>query len=538
MKKLYEEIKPKTCAFLFAGIILLAIVMRLVGISWGMPYGNLHPDEGIVYYPAYQCALERNIDVHGSYYRPDHVSIKASALIYMAIQDFYFTPRGMEDFASNYGNNFSLFMTASRVFVAMLGVGVVVWTFLIGLFWGRRQALLASLLAAIFPGFIEHSHYLTPDIPLLFFLMGVMWAALKYQKAPSVKWLFWMSLFTSFAICEKYPGAYGCLIIAVAVISAHTRDIKKIILQGLLAILLVLLGIMAVSPVLITDLKNVLEVMAGQNGMYHIGGDGLNHWQIFIYYLVNAANRMGLVLVLGSLYGVVRSFGKKPKETLILFLLLVYLLPISMLNLHWERYDLPVYEAGVMFGAFGLLYFLEDMRERISSRKIFAAGAFLIFVLLPIGNLFAGSVAMDAHFLAPDSRISCKGDIDAMGLTRENTVCDCNTPLDPGGYYGAWGDYENADPSQYKWGPAPKFVMTSSGMRDLFLEGNQDIYGWIAGFYRKLDEEYPMIYIYTPENPNYHVLEVQNIYCAVRTVVRYLRGTSTGCELRVYVMHP
>ena len=76
-----------------------------------------------------------------------------------------------------------------------------------------------------------------------------------------------MSLFTSFAICEKYPGAYGCLIIAVAVISAHTRDIKKIILQGLLAILLVFLGIMAVSPVLITDLKNVLEVMAGQNGM-------------------------------------------------------------------------------------------------------------------------------------------------------------------------------------------------------------------------------------------------------------------------------
>ena len=109
MKKLYEEIKPKTCAFLFAGIILLAIVMRLVGISWGMPYGNLHPDEGIVYYPAYQCALERNIDVHGSYYRPDHVSIKASALIYMAIQDFYFTPRGMEDFASNYSNNFGIY---------------------------------------------------------------------------------------------------------------------------------------------------------------------------------------------------------------------------------------------------------------------------------------------------------------------------------------------------------------------------------------------------------------------------------------------
>ncbi len=538
MKKFYEEIKPKTCAFLFAGIILLAIAMRLVGINWGMPYTNLHPDEGIVFVPAYQCALDRTIDVHSYYYRPNHVTIKASALIYMGIQDLYFAPKGMDDFAANYNSNFALFTTASRIFVAMLGVGVVVFTFLIGLFWGRRQALFAALLAAIFPGFIEHSHYLTPDIPLLFFLMGVIWAGLHYQKAPSLKWLFWMSLFTSFAICEKYPGTYGCLIIAVAVISAHTRDVKAIVIRGLLAILFVIIGIMAVSPALITDLKNVLEVMSAQNGEYHIGGDGLNHFRIFIYYLVNAANRMGLVLVLGCIYGTVRSFMKKPKQTIILSLLLVYLLPISMLNLHWERYDLPVYEAGVMFGAFGLLYFLEDMRGRIESKKTFAVTAFLIFVLLPVGNLFAGSVAMDARFLAPDSRILCKADIDAMGLTVDNTVCDCNTPLDPGGFYGAWGSYENCDPSQYKWGPAPKYVMTSSGMRDLLLEGNQDIYGWIASFYRRLDEEYPMIYIYIPENPNYHVLEIQNIYCAARTVVRYLRGTAAGCELRVYVMHP
>ncbi|MBO4608752.1 MAG: glycosyltransferase family 39 protein [Lachnospiraceae bacterium] len=538
MKKFNEEIKPKTCAFLFAGIILLAVVMRLVGISWGMPYSNLHPDEGIVFYPAYQCALDRTIDVHGSYYRPNHVTIKASALIYMGIQDFYFAPRGMNDFAANYSEHFALFTTSSRIFVALLGVGVVIWTFLIGLFWGRKQALFAALLAAVFPGFIEHSHYITPDIPLLFFLMGAMWAALHYQKAPSVKWLFWMSLFTSFAICEKYPGAYGCLIIAVAVISAHTRDIKTIIIRGLLAVLFVVLGILAVSPALITDLKTVLDVMAGQNGDSHIGGDGLNHPQIFVYYLENAAERMGLVLVLCSIYGVVRSFMKKTKQTILLSLLLIYLIPISMLNLHWERYDLPVYEAGVTFGAFGSLYLLEDIRKRIKSRSVISSAALIIFVLLPIGNLFAGSVAMDARFLAPDSRIVCKDDIDAMGLTLDNTACDCNTPLDPGGFYGAWGCYEGCDPSKYKWGPAPKFVMTSSGMRDLFLEGNQDMYGWIANFYRRLDEEYPMIYIYTPENPSFHVLEVQNIYCAARTVVRYLRGTASGCELRVYVMHP
>ena len=203
-------------------IFILAITLRMIGIGWGMPRGDMHPDEGIIFGQAYQCALDRSFEVH-EYYRPNHVTIKLNTLVYVGIQELYFAPQGLDDFAVNYSEHFALFTVASRILTAVFSMGIVVFAYLIALNWGRNQALFAALLFAVFPSFLEHSHYITPDIPLLFFLMGVLWSAFCYLKKPSVTWLFWMSFFTALATCEKYPGASGCASIAGAVCVTHIR---------------------------------------------------------------------------------------------------------------------------------------------------------------------------------------------------------------------------------------------------------------------------------------------------------------------------
>ena len=38
-------------------IIALALLLRIVGADWGMPHSDLHPDEGLIFSQAYQCAL-------------------------------------------------------------------------------------------------------------------------------------------------------------------------------------------------------------------------------------------------------------------------------------------------------------------------------------------------------------------------------------------------------------------------------------------------------------------------------------------------
>lgn len=533
----FKEKNDRWYFFILALIFTVAVLLRIVGAGWGMPHWNLHPDEVIIFEQAHQCALNRDFEVH-QYYRPNHVMIKMNTLLYIGIQELYFAPQGQNDFALNYNENFALFTTASRVLTALFGVGTVVLAYLIGLFWGRKQALFATLLFAVFPSFIEHSHYITPDIPLLFFLMGVLWAALCYQRKPSVSWLFWMSFFTALATCEKYPGVYGCVIIAVAVCVTYIKKPAMIIKNGCLAILFFVLGILAVSPVLLIDLRTVLEVMAGQNHQYHLGADGLKFGGTLLFYIKITGVHLGLLLTVSSIYGIVKSFRKNVKPTIILLSFFAYIVPISTLSIHWERYALPIYAAGLLFGAVGAFYILEDLQGLLknSSRAVWIA--YPIFFLLPACSLLAGSIAVSGSFLAPDSRIISQDVFAEMGVTTGNTVYDCNTPLDPGGYYGAFGNFEDGDPERYKYGARPPFVMTSSAQRDLYLVADPEVYGWIANFYEQLDENYNLVYLFPVETPSSHFLELQNIWFSARSVYRYMRGAAVGYEIRLYQLQP
>ena len=534
---LFTKIKEKVNRWHFlilALIFVIALMMRIIGANWGMPHNNLHPDEGFVYSPAYNCALERNFEVH-EYYRPNHVSIKLNTLLYIAIQDLYFAPQGMEDFSVNFSQNFTVFMVASRILTAIISMGTVVFAYLISRFWGKNVALLATFLFAVFSSFIEHSHYLTPDITLLFFLMGVLWSALCYMRKPSKTWVFWMSFFTALAACEKYPGLYGCAIIAVVVCVTYIKKPLMIIRDGFLAILFLILGIMAVSPVLVVDLETVLEVMEGQNKQYHLGADGLNFGQTLIFYLKTTAVRMGLILSASSLYGIVRSFMKNTKPSIMLLTFFAYIIPISTLRVHWERYTLPMYAMGLIFAAAGVFYIIEDLKKILQKNVIIACVVYFVLLILPAGSVASTGTAVTASFLAPDNRIFLQETFNNMGINVNNTQHDCNTPLDPGGFYGAWINYEGS-PRLFKYGSCPPYVMTSSAQRDLYLEADPEVYGWIANFYRELDDYHDLVCLFTAENPTYHVVEVQNIWYAARSVYRYMKGSPMGYEIRLYQM--
>lgn len=531
-----KTVLEKNHKLLLAVVFVVAIIFRFLGINWGMPNGNLHPDEGIIYEQAYECALNHSFEVR-EYYRPNHVTIKLNTLLYLGIQEAYFAPKGETEFYVNYELHLPLFIIASRILTALFGMGTVFFAYLIGRLWGKNQALVASLLFAVFPSFIEHSHYITPDIPLLFFLMGVLWASLKYYNKPSIKWLFWMSFFASLGMCEKYPGVYGCVIIAVAVLITYWKKPVFIIKNGILSIAFFLLSIMAVSPNIIVDFRSVLEAMFAQNMQYHLGGDGLNFGQTLVFYVKTVANHMGFIATLLFLYGVVRSIMKETKASFLLIAFLAYIFPISYLSVHWERYALPIYAGCLLFASFGVCYAFDDLCLTITKNKKVII-CYCLLVCLSMGSLFAGAMAISGRFLAPDSRIYTQSIISEMNVTTDNTVYDCNTPLDPGGYYGAFSSFEAADPEQYKYGRTPTFVMTSSAQRDLYFESDPEVYGWIADFYHRLDEEYPCVYIFTVENPGNYFIELQNIYYSARSVYRYLRGASTGYEIRLYQLMP
>ena len=534
MKLTFFKEKAKSSRFFAAALIfILAFTLRVVGANWGMPHSNLHPDEGLVYAEAFNCVLNRSFETR-IYYRPNHVSIKLNAILYLGIQEAYFFPRGLNDFNANFNEHFALFMTASRILSALMGACAVVFAYLIACFFDEKKARYAALLFALFASFIEHSHYLTPDMPLLLFLMGALWASLSYYRKPTVSMLFWMSFFTALATCEKYPGLYGCVLIAVTVIVTHYKKPLMVVRDGLLAIFFLVLGIAIISPVLIIDIREVLHTMEGQNKTSHIGADGLNFIETVIYYSKNTAVGLGLILTVCSIYGIVKSFIKNTKPAIIIFSLLIYIIPISSLRVHWERYTLPIYAAMLLFAAFGAFYLYDDLSVLLKESKRAKALLCIVLFVLPILSQFTSGVASCARFLAPDSRIELQPVLADLGVTEANSVHDCNTPLDPGGFYGAFGNFEAGDPRKGKYDLHPEYVVTSSAQRDLFLAADPEKYGGVARFYELLDEEHELVKVYPVEVPSPHFFEIQNIWCSLRSIIRYINGAMTGYEIRVY----
>ena len=194
-----------------------------------------------------------------------------------------------------------------------------------------------------------------------------------------------------------------------------------------------------------------------------------------------------------------------------------------------------MYAAGLIFGAAGVFYLIEDLQKVLQKNIIIYCIAYFILLILPAGSIMASGLAVTSSFLAPDNRIFLQDTIREAGINDDNTSYDCNTPLDPGGFYGAWSKYEGS-PRLYKYGSCPQYVMTSSAQRDVYLEEDPEVYGWIANFYIELDDYHDLIYLFEAENPTYHIVEVQNIWYAVRSVYRYMKGSPTGYEIRVYQM--
>jgi len=117
--------------------------------------------------------------------------------------------------------------------------------------YGRFSAVIIAFVFATSAGFVTYAHFLTADIPLLFWMLAAFWAGYRLASAPST-WNYAVAGFlTGIAIATKYNG----LAVGIALLVAHffaTKDagLRRIILSRQLGIGLgmVLLGFLFGCP--------------------------------------------------------------------------------------------------------------------------------------------------------------------------------------------------------------------------------------------------------------------------------------------------
>jgi hypothetical protein len=369
---------------------LLALILRLASIGYGLPY-QFDPDEYLFVASAGYMAETGHFD-------PLWYGIPAATLMDILAGLYTLfgtlgTMTGQFDSVAGaveaYRNDPSHFFILGRFVSALSGALVVPVAYVtarelrITVFW----ASLVALILALSPPMIEYASIIRPDMLLTVFLLATVTVMMRAMRRPSAGAFALGGAFLGLAATSKYPGALGLVPILVANVTL-TVERRVTPRRGLLwlgvAALAGLLVTALVGPYLLINWQDTVAYVLGEARDAHLGatGTGLldNLWRYLTEALQPALGTLGVVLgVVGSLWMLSR---RRPR--LLSLTYWAFLLFISALSLWWLRWSLPL----VPLLAVSMAYLLSRGDARLGPR-------------LPERLALVGRVALAAVLVAP-----------------------------------------------------------------------------------------------------------------------------------------
>lgn len=299
-------------------ILLLALGLRLWGISFGLPDIE-HGDEGEVvnhavrfgsgdfnphrfqYGSLFQYLL---FFFYGSYFLACSAACSAASV---------------HQFAVSFVQNPTVFYLIARGLSALLGTATVALTFLMGKTLKNRGAgLAAALFLAVSFTHAVHSHYCTVDAAVTFLFAASVYASLRVFQQDGVRPYFMAGLLTGLALATKFNG----IIAAAALLAAHfmkqgsgrylSRCWDK---RLLLACGAIFLGHFAACPFFYINLRTALSEIFALKSYHAATGSTL-----LVYLKDFIKDYWGVPLGAVCLLGFLRSAAARSRERLVLFI--------------------------------------------------------------------------------------------------------------------------------------------------------------------------------------------------------------------------
>lgn len=209
-----------------AAIVAGSFALRVWAIGWGMPLRQAHIDESVMIFYAMHLFAE-----HVFY---DYPTLFVY-LLWIVFSGVFGAGSLLGAFASldQFAGAFlhgdpSLFYIPARLLSACAGTASVYLLYRIGKEqWGVGYA--PAVILAVLPYHVLHSHYATPDVTAVFFLL---WACLhfgRYYNTAAVRELYRGSFVLGLAVATKYyPAVFFLPVMAVLLARGRRAAIKPL----------------------------------------------------------------------------------------------------------------------------------------------------------------------------------------------------------------------------------------------------------------------------------------------------------------------
>lgn len=411
---------------------MLAIVLRLWGINFGLPYiynideaeniSELHtiftahdPNPGVFYYPSLFYYIQAL--AYPPYFLTAWLTGEVSQPGDIHGPVMVHTGVGKADRP--------MLFIMGRLISVVFGVGCVILAFHIAqqLAQDNTAGYLAAYLLAISPTLAENSHYLTPDIIVTFFVMLAAWGSFRVYRRGRTRDYVVAGIACGLAASAKYNGA----LIVVALAAAHflrprsngVRD-PRLYTCAILSIA----AFFATSPYAILDYHAFIDGLNFNSTHYagtHPGMEG-NSIPFYTSYLFDFERLPAVLGVLAFVVGVAKRF--RPMIVLASFPI-IYFLFIGQFSVRNNRTLLPAIPFLLIAAAVLVAQIWRWASTHPQGRSTAARAALIGVTLIAVSLQLPRTLRMNQHLATYDVREK------AMAWIDENLPITARIAIEP-----------------------------------------------------------------------------------------------------------
>ena len=244
-------------------VLFVALVVRLWGLGFGLPYIIARPDETEIAGPAVGFLSG---DLRPPYFEWPTLFTYATAflyVIYYALSRPFASYKSLAAFAESRRQSVAPFLYITRIMSAVMGVLTVWWVFAIcRRMFDETVAVIAALFLALAFLHVRDSHFGVTDIAMTGLVVLAVLMILKWRDNATLRNAAVAGLVTGLAGSTKYNGIGVSVAFAVA-LAQRALDDKKIIAHGATFAIAMAAAFFGASPYIIIDWPRFVASVSG-----------------------------------------------------------------------------------------------------------------------------------------------------------------------------------------------------------------------------------------------------------------------------------
>jgi len=395
--------KKRSDALLLLAIAIMAFVLRLVHLRWGLPeiYEEATPvREAIGFWgtPGQAIDLNPHFFKYPSFSFYLHFIVQSAVYLWLSLVG---KVGSLADFRQLLEQELGRAVMWGRLLSAVIGASLVFPVAMLGRqLGGRRVGWVAAVFIAVLPLAVLESQLVSPDVVLL---VAVAWGlafatryAMSGRRTDAIVTGIWMGLATA----AKYPGAF----LLVALLVAHAVAIRRRgagpgsyllsshLFQSLFA------GVAAfamASPYVLIDAHNAwADISFERRHMVfgHLGREGGRAWGFYFAHVLPQGLSIPIaVLALCGLFVLLRDRQRRGDALVGIVFSLLFLAVLGSWRMAAPRYVLPLVSLGAVWASVGIqgLGAAIPARAPRVSRGVFAVISVIAFAIPLVSSIRA-----------------------------------------------------------------------------------------------------------------------------------------------------